>query len=77
MKKTFMILSAVGKDRPGIVDEVSAFLFDRGANIEDSRMSLMGGQFVIMMLFSGPSEYIAAIKNEVIQLKNIGLKASL
>ena len=48
--KKFMILFYVGKDRPGIVHDVSTFLFDHGANIEDSRMAAMGGRFSIVML---------------------------
>ena len=45
--KKHMILFSVGKDRPGIVDDVSTLLFERGANIEDSRMAAMGGRFSI------------------------------
>lgn len=30
----YAILTAIGADRPGIVDEVSEFIFDRGGNIE-------------------------------------------
>jgi hypothetical protein len=50
--KKYMILFSVGKDRPGIVDDVSTLLFERGANIEDSRMAARGGRFSIMTLFS-------------------------
>jgi glycine cleavage system regulatory protein len=47
------ILTAIGTDRPGIVDEVSQFIFDRGGNIEDSRMVNLRGQFAIMVLVGG------------------------
>jgi glycine cleavage system transcriptional repressor len=50
---THTILTATGPDRPGLVDEVSEFLFDRGANIEDSRMVNLRGQFAMVVLFSG------------------------
>jgi glycine cleavage system transcriptional repressor len=46
------ILTALGADRPGLVDEVSQFIFDRGGNIEDSRMVNLRGQFTIMLLVS-------------------------
>ena len=58
-----MILFLVGKDRPGIVDELSRLLFDQGANIEDSRMAVLGGCFCIMALFSFPMERFDGIKN--------------
>jgi glycine cleavage system transcriptional repressor len=47
------ILTATGPDRPGLVDEVSEFLFELGANIEDSRMVNLRGQFAMVVLFSG------------------------
>jgi len=75
--ETYMILTSIGKDRPGIVDEVSAFLYERGANIEDSRMAVMGGQFVIMMLFSTRSEDAVTIRNGIAQLKHLGIDAYL
>lgn len=47
------ILTAIGADRPGLVDEVSAFIFERGGNIEDSRMVNLRGQFAMMVLVAG------------------------
>ena len=41
------ILTALGTDRPGLVDEVSQFIFQHGGNIEDSRMLNLRGQFAI------------------------------
>jgi len=51
-----LALSAVGIDRPGIVAAVSRVLFDRGANIEDSRMALLGGHFAMMLIVSVPED---------------------
>jgi glycine cleavage system transcriptional repressor len=53
------ILTALGTDRPGIVDELSQFIFDRGGNIEDSRMVNLRGQFAIMVLLSGSGADVA------------------
>jgi glycine cleavage system transcriptional repressor len=52
------ILTAIGNDRPGLVDEVSQFIFDAGGNIEDSRMVNLRGQFAMMVLFSASDERI-------------------
>ena len=62
------ILTAIGADRPGLVDEVSHFIFDRGGNIEDSRMVNLRGQFAIMVLVSGGEEVIGRLKRELEQL---------
>jgi glycine cleavage system transcriptional repressor len=47
------VLTATGPDRPGLVDELSQFLFEHGGNLEDSRMVNLRGQFAIVVLFSG------------------------
>ena len=72
-----MILFSVGKDRPGIVDDVSSLLFERGGNIEDSRMAAMGGRFSIITLFSCTSEQLETIKAGLDDLKELGLETSL
>jgi glycine cleavage system transcriptional repressor len=75
--KNFTILFLVGKDRPGIVDDVSSFLFERGANIEDSHMAAMGGRFTIMTLFSCSSEQLEIITSELDHLQSFGFEVSL
>ena len=75
--KKYMILFSVGKDRPGIVDDVSTLLFKQGANIEDSRMAAMGGRFSIMTLFSCASEQLEGIKAGLDDLRKLGLETSL
>lgn len=47
-------LSAIGRDRPGIVAGVSGALLRQGANIEDSRMAILGGNFTMMLIVSTP-----------------------
>jgi glycine cleavage system transcriptional repressor len=55
------VLTAVGEDRPGLVEEVSEFLFERGCSIEDSRMANLQGQFAMVMLIAGPEEAIESV----------------
>ena len=55
------VLTAIGEDRPGLVDEVSEFVFARGGNVEDSRMANLHGQFAIVMLISGGQDAIDRI----------------
>ena len=49
------IVTALGKDRPGIVAGVTQALYRLGCNLEDSAMTRLGGEFAIMLLFSGPA----------------------
>lgn len=45
------MLFVQGKDRPGIISEVTAILFKAGANLEDISMTLLEGQFAMMLSF--------------------------
>jgi len=45
-----LAVTAIGADRPGIVAAVARVLNDRGANVEDSAMTILGGHFAIVML---------------------------
>ena len=76
MQRYFILLSS-GRDRPGIVDDISTLLFDKGANIEDSRMAVMGGCFSSMTLFSCTQEQVEAIQGGMADLKGLGLEAHL
>jgi glycine cleavage system transcriptional repressor len=50
-------ISAIGRDRPGIVAGVTEALLDFDGNIEDSRMSILGGHFSMTLIVSlGQSE---------------------
>jgi glycine cleavage system transcriptional repressor len=62
------ILTAIGVDRSGLVDEVSRYIFDRGGNIEDSRMVNLRGQFAIMLLVTGDEATIGKLRHEQTRL---------
>lgn len=47
-------LHAVGQDRPGIVAAVAGALAELACNLEDSRMSILHGQFAIMLVLEAP-----------------------
>jgi glycine cleavage system transcriptional repressor len=65
------ILTAIGVDRAGLVDEVSRYIFDRGGNIEDSRMVNLRGQFAMMLLISGDASVMARIGDEQSRLEEL------
>ncbi len=55
MKKWFM-LTLVGKDRPGIVAEVTQVLFEMKGNLGETSMARLGGNFTIMLMVCIPEE---------------------
>src|SRR3982751_2418218 len=71
------ILTAIGVDRAGLVDEVSQYIFDRGGNIEDSRMVNLRGQFAIMVLVGGSADVLSRVQNDLAALGRSGLHAEL
>jgi glycine cleavage system transcriptional repressor len=60
----FLVLSALGPDRPGLVAEITEYLTKRGANVEDSRMAVLGGEFGVLVLVSGAPEEVAAVERD-------------
>jgi len=49
-------VTAIGRDRPGIVAAVSEVLLEAGGNIEDSRMAILRGHFAVMLIVDLPGE---------------------
>lgn len=49
-----LALSAVGRDRPGIVAATTAVLLRHGVNVEDSRMSILRGHFAMTLILGVP-----------------------
>jgi glycine cleavage system transcriptional repressor len=60
----FLVLSALGPDRPGLVAEITEYLTERGANVEDSRMAVLGGEFGVLVLVSGTPAEIEKIEHD-------------
>jgi glycine cleavage system transcriptional repressor len=57
----YLVICALGADRPGLVAEVTQYAKERGANIEDSRMTILGGEFGMLVLVSGSEASLARI----------------
>ena len=50
--KNRYIMTAFGKDRPGIVADVTKILYDNSCNLEENSMSMLGDEFTLNLLFS-------------------------
>lgn len=60
--RRYVVFTAVGPDRPGLVNELSSLIRTAGANLEDSRMAVLGGEFAIILLISGDAAAIERTK---------------
>jgi len=58
----YLVISAIGSDRPGLVDQLTHPIHESSGNILDSRMTVLGGEFAILMLVEGRWDTIARIE---------------
>ena len=47
-------VTAIGHDRPGIVAAITGALLEMDGNVDDSQMSILHGQFAVMLIVSVP-----------------------
>ncbi len=73
MAKEYLVVTTVGPDRRGIVEKITALMLDYQANIEESRMARLGGEFAVIMLLALPGEKEEALLAGLEQLKEHGL----
>lgn len=69
-ERRYVVFTAVGPDRPGLVNEISSLIRAAGANLEDSRMAVLGGEFAIILLVSGSADAIERTKQIGAQVEN-------
>ena len=76
--KSYRVLTAVGPDRPGLVQSIAAMIHDAGANLEDSRMAILGGEFALILLLTGPPRAIDQVQARTQQVgEELGLAITL
>lgn len=59
----FLVITALGADRPGIVNTITRHVSSCGCNIEDSRLAMLGEEFTFIMLLSGSWNAITLIES--------------
>jgi glycine cleavage system transcriptional repressor len=69
MERTQLVMTALGQDRTGIVDTISKYVFQYGGNIEDTRMTVLGSEFAMIMLISGSKNAIEDIQHNLSQIE--------
>jgi glycine cleavage system transcriptional repressor len=54
--KRWFALSAIGRDRPGIVADLAELIYECDCNLEDSSMTILGSEFAVLLLLTGEGE---------------------
>ena len=69
-----LVISALGNDKHGIVNELSKTILEYGGNITDSHMMVLGGEFAMMLLVTGNQDCIKNINSKLEEIgKSLGL----
>jgi glycine cleavage system transcriptional repressor len=71
MVKHYLVISALGSDRSGIVDQLTQPIHELKGNIVDSRMTTLGGEFAILMLVEGEKECIDRLEQRLPQQETV------
>jgi glycine cleavage system transcriptional repressor len=66
-------LTAIGRDKPGIVARIADILLQHGLNIEDSQMRILGGRFAMMLLLRGDPDENAITRDLLEAGRDLGL----
>lgn len=72
--QTHLVISALGKDRPGLVEQLTQAVLDCRCRVSDSRMTVLGNQFAVVMLVTGNWNAVAKLETILGRLEeNLGL----
>jgi len=65
------VISTIGPDKPGLVEAVSAWILTCSANIEESRMAVLGGDFATIILVTGPAGLLGRLEAGKAELERV------
>jgi len=51
--ENYLVITALGKDKPGIVDKLTETVANCSCNVVDSRMTVLGGEFAVILMAAG------------------------
>jgi glycine cleavage system regulatory protein len=69
-----LVLTVIGKDRPGLVEVLAATVADHGGNWLESRMCHLGGEFAGLLRVEVPAADAEALSAALAKLETKGLQ---
>jgi len=64
-QNNYLVITASGEDKIGLVDRLSSRIAESGCNIEESRMAVLGDQFALIMQLSGPWNALSKLEGQM------------
>jgi glycine cleavage system transcriptional repressor len=71
MNNEKLLVTAVGPDRVGFVDEITGALVAHGANVEESRMARLTGEFAALLLVQVPANKVDQLTKDLDKLRKM------
>lgn len=69
-KNNLLVISALGRDKPGIVNTLTKTILEHGCNIVDSRMTVLGGEFAVLIMVEGQWNTLAKVEGAIPELEH-------
>lgn len=74
----YLVISAIGEDKSGIINGLSQAANECDCNILDTRMTVLGGEFALIMMISGQAEAVSKAESLIPQIaESFGLTTIL
>lgn len=67
--KNYLVISALGEDRVGLVSELARVIMDSNCQIVDSRMTVLGSEFIAVLLVHGNWNTLAKLEVHLTRLE--------
>jgi len=72
-----IVLTLTGHDRVGIVKEITNVLVKHGGNVENSRMTRLGGEFAMLALVEVDEKDMSAFEADLQRLRDEGFQITI
>lgn len=67
--KQLLVMSILAEDRPGILHDLARAVKDCGCNVVESRMTVLGSEFTMLLLVSGNWNTITKLESQLPKLE--------
>lgn len=71
--KESIVMTIIGRDRPGLVESLSAVIAEHGGNWEESRMVHLAGEFAGLLHVHLPADRAAALERALSDLDGVSV----
>ena len=72
-KQADVVLTAIARDRPGVVEQLAAAVASHGGNWVDSSMTRLGGEFAGIVRIEVPAQHAAELEKSLTGLAKDGI----